>query len=82
VLPLALSHWRKDHLLWSQETLARKASATPLARSNGISVSPSTVAMIESGKRQPSRLVAEVLAEAMSLPVGAFAVVGDDEQVA
>lgn len=87
VLPLALSHWRKDHLKWSQETLARKATNTQRARANSVTVSPSAVAMIESGRRQPSRLVADVLAEAMDLPVGAFAVVegveGDDtEQVA
>lgn len=74
VLPRSLGHWRSKHLEWTQETLARKASRTPTALAKSIRVSPSAVAMIESGRRQPSREVAEVLAEAMGLEIADFAV--------
>jgi transcriptional regulator with XRE-family HTH domain len=74
-----MRHWRTDHLSYSQETLARRANKTPTALSTGTRISPSTIAMIESGRRQPSRLVADILAEAMGIPVGAFAFVADTD---
>lgn len=82
VLPLAVSHWRKEHKQWSQETLARKASQTDKAKATGTKVSPSTIAMIETGRRQPSRLVVDILGEAFGIPVGAFAIVNDDDEAA
>lgn len=67
-----------DHLGWSQEILAARATNTPTAKANGIRVSPSMVAMMELGKRQPTEPVAECVAEAMGVPVGAFAIICDD----
>lgn len=79
-LPKAVAHWRKVHKGWSQETLARMASKTAAAQSvtPPVKVSPSTIAMIELGKRQPSRLVADAIAEAMGIDVEAFAWICDD----
>lgn len=75
VLPLAIRHWRTDHLGWSQEILAARASQTAAAFEHDIRVSPSMIAMMELGKRQPTEPVAACLAEALGVPVGAFAFV-------
>lgn len=72
-LKLAVKHWRTDHLHWSQKELAHRATNTKTAIAAGVRISPSTIAMIETGERQPSLVVAHALAEAFGIPVGAFA---------
>lgn len=82
VLPLAMKHWRVDHLGWSQRTAASRASRSAYARANGVKVSESAIAMIEAGLRQPSWDVSHAIADAYSIPVGAFAVVVDEPEEA
>lgn len=79
VLPLAARHWRIDHLRLSQRSAAKRATDTETARRHvpPVTVSESMIAMIETGCRQPSRLVADCLAEAYGIPVGAIALVED-----
>ena len=74
VLPEALKAWRTKHLHWTQKLAATMAARTPTARESGTRISPSTIAMLETGERQPSLLVAECIAEAYDLPVEAFAI--------
>lgn len=62
--PKAFAAWRTEHLHWSQKTAALMASRTRTAKTAGITISPSTIAMIETGDRQPSLLVVEAIAEA------------------
>lgn len=75
-LPLAFKAWREERR-WSQKEAA--AVATKVARdhtgSQEARVSPSTIAMIETGERQPSVEVLEWLAEAYGVPAGALALV-------
>jgi transcriptional regulator with XRE-family HTH domain len=72
VLPLAVKHWRTIHLGWTQKQLASLATETAMAKAAGVTISPSTIAMIETGERQPSLVVAEAIAEAMGIQLGAF----------
>lgn len=78
LLPKAVSEWRKLRD-WSQEGLAKYATATATLRGKDIKVSPSAIAMIETGKRQPSLAVAEAIAEALGVPVEALGVIHKNE---
>lgn len=69
-LPEALKTWRKQRDM-SQKTLAALSG-----------VSPTLIAMIETGDRQPSRLNAEDIAKALGVPLEAIAFVYPDEIVA
>lgn len=66
VLPRALPAWRKVRGL-SQKDLAQ-----------GSGVSPTLIAMIETGDRQPSRLNAEDIAKALGIDLEAIAFVYPD----
>ena len=76
VLPEALVAWREaagraaTGEPWSQKELALRAG-----------VSPTLIALIETGERQPSRLNAEEIAKALGVPLGAIAFVYPDELV-
>jgi transcriptional regulator with XRE-family HTH domain len=63
----------------SQAALARAASEAKAARSSGgessDSLSESLIALIETGRRQPSLENVEAIAAALGVPVDAFAVV-------
>lgn len=72
VLPDALKTWRRERG-FSQKMLAERTGGT---------VSPTAIAMIETGERQPSRLNAEDIAQALGVPLGAIAFVYPDEMVA
>lgn len=69
MLPQALATWRKERG-WSQKLLSEKTGGT---------VSPTLIAMIETGDRQPSRLNAEDMAAALGVPLAAIAFVYPDE---
>lgn len=69
-LPEALKTWRKE----------RDMSQKALAHASG--VSPTLIAMIETGDRQPSRLNADDIAKALGVPLEAIAFVYPDEMVA
>lgn len=69
MLPEAVQTWRSERNV-SQKTLAELAG-----------VSPTLIAMIETGERQPSRLNAEDIAKALGVPLGAIAFVYPDELV-
>lgn len=71
MLPEALRAWRNERG-WSQKALSEQT---------GGNVSPTLIAMIETGERQPSRLNAEDLATAFGIPLGALAFVYPDELV-
>lgn len=66
MLPGALPAWREIRGL-TQKTLAEKSG-----------VSPTTIAMIETGERQPSRLNAEDIARALEVPLDAIAFIYPD----
>lgn len=66
VLPGALAQWREE----------RRITQKQLATMSG--VSPTLIAMIETGERQPSRLNAEDIAKALGIPLDAFAFVYPD----
>lgn len=66
VLPEALKAWRSERG-WSQKELAERAG-----------VSPTLIAMIETGERQPSRLNADDIAKALDVPLEAVAFVYPD----
>jgi transcriptional regulator with XRE-family HTH domain len=68
-LPEALKAWRKERDL-SQKALAGAAG-----------VSPTLIAMIETGERQPSRLNADDIAKALGVPLEAIAFVYPDDLV-
>lgn len=70
-LPGALKAWRKQRE-WSQKDLSEHT---------GGNVSPTMIAMIETGDRQPSRLNAEDIASALGVPLEAIAFVYPDEMV-
>lgn len=70
-LPEALKAWRNERG-WSQKELAART---------GDNVSPTLIAMIETGDRQPSRLNAEDIAKALGVPLEAIAFVYPDEIV-
>jgi transcriptional regulator with XRE-family HTH domain len=72
MLPGALRAWRAE----------RKLSQKELAEATGGRVSATLIAMIETGDRQPSRLNAQDLAEALGVPLDALAFVYPDELVA
>lgn len=63
ILPAAVKAWRRERKL-SQELLAEIAG-----------VSPTLVALIETGKRQPSLTNAISIANAFGVPVNAIAVI-------
>lgn len=69
MLPTALATWRKERGLTQKD----------LAQASG--VSPTLIAMIETGERQPSRLNAEDLATALNVPLDSIAFVYPDELV-
>lgn len=71
MLPDALQAWRKERG-WSQKLLAEKTGGT---------VSPTLIAMIETGDRQPSRINADDIAAALGVPLTAIAFVYPDELV-
>lgn len=66
ILPGALAQWRKERGL-TQKTLGDKSG-----------VSPTLIAMIETGERQASRLNADDIAAALEVPLGAIAFVYPD----
>jgi transcriptional regulator with XRE-family HTH domain len=66
VLPDGLRQWRKVRGK-TQETLGIEADC-----------SPTLIALIESGKRQPSLMVALAIASALDVPLTAFAQVHVD----
>lgn len=70
-LPDALKAWRGERG-WSQKQLSEKT---------GGNVSPTLIAMIETGDRQPSRLNADDIAHALGVPLTAIAFVYPDEMV-
>lgn len=69
MLPGALKAWRAERG-WSQKETADRSG-----------LSPTLIAMIETGDRQPSRLNAEDLALAIGVPLSAIAFVYPDELV-
>ena len=69
ILPEALRQWRNLRKL-NQRDLARKASEF-----DGATVSESLIAAIETGLRQPSLLNAQGIADALSVPLRAIAIV-------
>lgn len=71
MLPDALQAWRKERG-FSQKLLAEKT---------GGAVSPTLIAMIETGDRQPSRMNAQDIADALGVPLTAIAFVYPDELV-
>ena len=66
MLPGALKAWRGERG-WTQKELAQRSG-----------VSAALIAMIETGERQPSRLNADDLAEALRVPLVAIAFVYPD----
>lgn len=68
MLPGALKAWRAERG-WTQKELAERT---------GGQVSPTSIAMIETGERQPSRLAADDLAHAIGVPLDAIAYVYPD----
>lgn len=70
MLPAALKAWRAE----------RGMSQKQLADASG--VSPTLIAMIETGERQPARLNADDLATALGVPLEAIAFVYPDPLVA
>lgn len=72
MLPGALRAWRSE----------RKISQKELSERTGGRVSATLIAMIETGDRQPSRLNALDIAEALGVPLDALAFVYPDELVA
>lgn len=71
VLPAALKAWRKERG-WSQKDLAFNATEQ---LADGESISPTLIALIETGERQPSLRNAEAIAAAFGIDVEALAVV-------
>lgn len=69
LLPGALAAWRKEKG-FTQKTLGDKSG-----------VSPTLIAMIETGERQPSRLNADDIAAALDVPLDAIAFVYPDPLV-
>lgn len=67
VLPVGLAAWRKQRNL-TQEQLAQAAG-----------ISPTLVALIETGRRQPGLANAIAIAEALDVPLAAFALVHEDD---
>lgn len=81
LLPKAVSEWRKLRG-WSQEGLAAHATTAARLKGKQVRVSPSAIAMIETGKRQPSLLVAEAIAAGLGVPVEALGVIHKQEVAA
>ena len=59
---------------WSQLRLAEAATAIA---GPGVSVSESLIALIETGRRQPSLATAQAIADGLGIPLDALAVVED-----
>lgn len=71
VLPDALRTWRKERGGISQETLAKR-----------VDVTPGMIALIETGRRQPSLDLLKRIAQELDVPVGALAFLPADPIVA
>lgn len=78
VLPQALKAWRKERG-WSQKDLAFHATEK---LPDGDSISPTLIALVETGERQPSLRNAEAIAAAFGIDVAALAVVHVNGEVA
>lgn len=61
------------------KTLRRMSGLSQVALAEKANVSESLVALIETGRRQPSEENAKALATAMDVPVEAFATITEDE---
>jgi DNA-binding XRE family transcriptional regulator len=76
VSPLAQLRNRRG---WSQEGLAAHATTAARLKGKTVRVSPSAIAMIETGKRQPSLVVAEAIAAGLGVPVEALGLIHKPE---
>lgn len=75
--PAALRAWRKERG-WSQKELALRA----MASGEDISVSPTLIALIETGERQPSLRNAEAIAATFGVELAVLAVVHVEDEAA
>jgi transcriptional regulator with XRE-family HTH domain len=82
VLPVAVAAWRNERR-WSQKELAIRASEAARRETGDVEarVSASTVAMIETGEREPSVDTLRWIADALGVVVGALAFVAEPEPV-